>query len=131
MFILNHTCTVLIRQFDTMIYPEYKDKSRGFTSIWNMRVAFIIGAWTDHPRFSVPPSDKMRAHCLRIHLEPYKKGLLEGTFQANFDVHSAVEQFIDLYNCCYRQHYGTTWIISDWEVLTLKNVSCFAIVLDA
>ena len=115
-----------------MIYPEYKDKSKGITSYLNRGVAYLTGSGTDHPWFSVPPSDKMRAQCLRIHLEPYKKGLLEGTFQANnCDVHSAVEQFRDLYNCCYHQHYGTTWIISDWEVLTLKNVSCFAIVLDS
>ena len=106
-----------------MIYPEYKDKfGRGF-ALYLQGFVYSTGPETVHPRFSVPPSDKMRAQCLRIHLDPYKKQLLEGEFQANFDIHSAVEQFSDLYNCCFQQHYGTS-LFFDWEMFSLRNVSC-------
>lgn len=105
-----------------MIYPEYKDKSSGvLSSIWNKGVALFTRSGTNHPRID---SSKMRKQCLRIHLEPFKRKMLEGDFMAKFDIQRAVEPFVDLYECCAYQYYGTAGPdVHDWDMaIQLSNV---------
>ena len=112
LFISKSLSSALIRQFDTMIYPEIKDNS------WLNRAKYglsgIFGSGPDHPRFNVPPPHKMREQCLKIYLEPCKRRLLNGEFIANFDIQNVVMEFTDRYNCCAYQCYGHAFV-SDWD----------------
>ena len=112
--------SAFIKQFDTMIYPEIKDNS--WINRASDKITGFFGSGPDHPRFNVPSPYKMRMQCLKIYLEPYKRGLLSGEFDANFDIQNAVVHFTDLYYGCVYQYYGTTWHVSDWEQQPLINV---------
>ena len=100
-----------------MIFPEIKDSSwfnrakEGFSG--------LFGSGPDHQRFYVPDPFKMREQCLKIYLEPYKQGLFNGVFEANFDIQQAVMQFSDLYKNCVHQYCGTTERVSDWDISLL------------
>ena len=98
-----------------MIYPEIRDSSllnrakEGFFS--------FFGSGPDHQRFDVPDPFKMREQCLKIYLEPYKQGLFNGVFEANFDIQNAVMHFNDLYKNCVHQYCGTIARgVSDWDI---------------
>ena len=111
-----------IRQFDTMIFPEQKNKASGITGWVNRGVEFITGSGPDHPRFDVPSAYKMRLQCMKMYLEPYKRTLLRGEFQENFDISKAVTVITDLYKCCTHQYCGTSGAVHPWEI-SLNNVS--------
>ena len=117
--------SAIIKQLDTMIYPEIKDNS------WLNKARGLFGSGPDHPRFTVPSPHKMRMQCLKIYLEPYKRELLSGEFDANFDIQNAVVQFTDLYYGCVYQYYGTTQHVhvSDWDQHSLNNVRLIIIVV--
>ena len=107
-----------------MVFPEVKDKSgvvkRAATYVWGL----IVGSGSDHPKFSVPPSDDMRSMCMKIHLEPYKRGMLSGEFEGGFDVHRSVQDFTALYRCCLTQYCGKeTNAVNEWWIPRVKNVS--------
>ena len=115
--------TAQIRQFDTMIFPEAKDKSNIFKRTFTK---YIWRTGSDHPTFSVPHPDEMRRMCMEFHLEPVKSKLLTGqlTFKQGFDISEAVEHFIGLYQCCYCQHYACDEShVYHWEMKPIKNVS--------
>ena len=122
----------VVKQYDTIIYPEIKDKSSRFTAWYKEKkealASFFFGqddAEIEHSRFTVLSPYNMRLKCLNIFLEPYKSALLEGEFQENFDVSSAVTYLLDFYNCCACQYYGTSGpIVHDWNMYRLNNVSC-------
>ena len=125
--ILSVTCVNLhaevIKQFDTMIFPEVKDKSnivkRTAASVWN----WFVGSGSDHPKFTVPHSDDMRSVCMKIHLEPYKNGMLSGEFKGGFDVYRSVQGFTALYECCLTQYCGKeTYAVNDWEISRIQKV---------
>ena len=120
--IIIYLYTAQIRQFDTMIFPEAKDKYNIFKRTFN-KILWRTGS--DHPTFSVPPPDEMRCICLDFHLEPVKGKLLTGQFEEGFDISEAVEHFIGLYQCCYCQYYACTELyVYEWKIMTIKNVSC-------
>ena len=108
-----------VKQFDTMIYPELKDNS------WRNRardgITGFLGSGPVRPRLNVPTLYKMRRQCLMIYLEPYKRRLLDGEFEVNFEIQNAVVQFTELYNSCVYQYYGSTRSVFDWDY-SLKNV---------
>ena len=117
--------TAVIRQHDTMIFPEAKDKDnifvRGFTSL----VGYFTGSssGSDHPKFKVPRPDKMRSMCLEIYLNPSKKRLLSGSFKAKWDISKAVEGFVSLFQSCYCQYYGASEIsCQEWKISGIRNV---------
>ena len=113
-------CTAKIRQFDTMIFPEAKDKS----NIIQTLKKYIWRTGSDHPTFSVPPLDEMRRMCMEFHLEPVKNKLLAGQFKEGFDISEAVEYFTGLYQCCYCQYYACVEShVYDWKMMAMKNVS--------
>ena len=121
----------VVKQCDTIIYPEVKDKSSRIVAWYKEKKEalsnFFFGqdAEIEHSRFNVPSPYHMRVKCLNIFLEPYKSTLLEGVFQENFDVFLAVTYLMDFYNCCACQYYGTSGpIVHDWNMSGLKNVSC-------
>ena len=114
----------LIRQFDTIIFPEAKDKS----ATWPKRFwAFFTRSGPDQPKFEVPTPEKMRSKCLEIHLDPYKKQMLSGTFEEKFEICTAVEGVITLFQCCLCQYYGTGEVSDNypWEIARVKTVSLF------
>ena len=128
--ILSGTCVNLhaevIKQFDTMIFPEVKDKSGIVKRAANYLIGWIPGVelGSDHPKFTVPPPDDMRRVCMKIHLEPYKKRMLSGEFEGGFDVHKSVQDFTALYQCCLMQYCGKdTFAVRDWRIGRVQNVS--------
>ena len=121
--------TAQIRQFDTMIFPEAKDKSNIFKRTFN-KILWRTGS--DHPTFSVPPPDEMRHICMEFHFEHVKGKLLTGQFEEGFDIFEAVEHFTGLYQCCYCQYYACTELyVYEWEVKPIKNVSYSLLVVKA
>ena len=128
--ILSGTCVNLhaevIKQFDTMVFPEVKDKSGIVKRATNYLFGWIpgVGSGSDHPKFTVPPPDDMRRMCMKIHLEPYKKGMLSGVFEGGFDVHRSVQDFTALYQCCLTQYCGKeTNAVNEWGIDRIQNVS--------
>ena len=120
-WIFCHVAT--IRQFDTMIFPEQKNKASGLSGWYNKGVEFLTRSGPDHPRFDVPSAYKMRLQCMKMYLEPYKKTLLRGEFHKNFDISNAVTIITDLCNCCTCQYCGTSVAVHPWEFSSLNNVS--------
>ena len=128
--VLSGTCvnlrTDVVKQFDTMVFPEVQDRSnivkRTAAYVWELISG--AGSGSDHPKFTVPPSDDMRSICMKIHLEPYKNGMLSGEFEGGFDVHRSVEDFTALYRCCLSQYCGKeTFAVREWRIGRVQNVS--------
>ena len=117
--------TDVVRQFDTMVFPEVKDKSNIFKRTKNYVLEWIgVGSGSDHPKFAVPLPDDMRSVCMKIHLEPYKNGMLSGEFEEGFDVHRSVQDFTAVYQCCLMQYCGKeTYAVKDWRIGRVQNVS--------
>ena len=122
-----------MRQYDTIIYPEVKDKSSRLAAWYKEKkeafASFFFGqdddAEIEHSRFTVLYPYNMRVKCLNIFLEPNKSTLLEGEFQENFDVSLAVTYLLDFYNCCVHQYYGNSGSsVHDWNIPGLNYVSC-------
>ena len=130
-FILSgNTCVNLhadvIKQFDTMVFPEVQDRSnivkRTAAYVWELISG--AGSGSDHPKFTVPPSDDMRSMCMKIHLEPYKNRMLSGEFEEGFDVHRSVQDFNALYQCCLMQYCGRDiFPVNEWKIGRVQNVS--------
>ena len=116
----------VVRQFDTMIFPEVKDKSGVVKRAANYLIGWIPGVelGSDHPKFTVPLPDDMRSTCMKIHLEPYKKGMLSGEFEGGFDVYRSVQDFTALYQCCLVQYCGKEIdAVNDWRFSRILIVS--------
>ena len=61
---------------------------------------------------------------MKIHLEPYKNGMLAGEFEGGFDVYRSVQDFTALYQCCLTQYCGKeTCAVNEWRIFRIKNVS--------
>ena len=109
--------TAHVRQFDTMMYPEKKNKGT-LTGI----VEFFTGSGPDHARFDVPQPYKMRLQSMKIHLEQYKAVLLRGQFESKFDIPKAVGIINDIYQCSARQYCGISGSnVNHWEFSNLLN----------
>ena len=108
-----------------MVFPEVKDKSGIVKRTTNYLLGWIgVGSGSDHPKFSVPPPEDMRSICLKIHLEPYKNGILSGMFKGGFDIHRSVQDFTALYQCCLTQYCGKeTYAVNLWKISRIQNVS--------
>ena len=116
----------VVRQFDTMIFPEVKDKSGIVKQAANYLFGWIPGVelGSDHPKFAVPPPEDMRSTCMKIHLEPYKNGMLSGKFKGGFDVYRSVQDFAAFYQCCFTQYCGKdTDAVNNWRIPRIQNVS--------
>ena len=112
-----------ILQFDTMIFPEVKDKSNIFKRFIN----YAFGATSNPPEFSVPPIDEMRQQCMTHYLDPFKYQLLTGQFKENFELFEVVDNFAELYQCCLCQYYGCSESqnqIYPWKEPKINVVSC-------
>ena len=116
----------VIRQHDTMIFPEAKDKSNIIVQKFKDLKDYITGSsGSDHPRFKVPATDKMRSMCLDIYLDAFKKTLLSGNFKENWEICKGAEGFATLFRSCYCQYCGNTefshqdWIISRINIVRL------------
>ena len=108
----------VIKQFDTMVFPEVKDKSSFVRRTTNFVWGLIAGS--DHP---VPLPDDMRSLSMTIHLEPYKNKMLTGVFEGGFDVYRSVQNFTALYQCCLTQYYGKETSAVKWKISRIQNVS--------
>ena len=118
--------TDVIKQFDTMVFPEVKDKSNIVKQTATFFWGLITGSESesDHPKFYVPPPEDMRKICMEIHLEPYKNGMFSGVFEEGFDVHRSVQDFTALYQCCLIQYCGKeTHSVNKWRISRVPNVS--------
>ena len=61
---------------------------------------------------------------MKIHLEPFKNGMLSGVFEGGFDVYRSVQDFTALYQCCLTQYCGReTYAINEWRIYRIQNVS--------
>ena len=115
----------VVKQFDTMVFPEVKDKPNIVKRTTNYVLEwFGVGSGSDHPKFAVPHPEDMRSMCLKIHLEPYKKGMLAGEFKGGFDVYRSVQDFTALYQCCLTQYCGKeTYAVNEWGIDRIQKVS--------
>ena len=120
--------TEVVKQFDTMVFPEVKDKSNIVKRTTNYVLEwFGVGSESDHPKFAVPPSEDMRSICMKIHLEPYKNGMLSGEFEGGFDVYRSVQDFTALYQCCLMQYCGKEiYTVNEWEISRIQKVNIIA-----
>ena len=57
-----------------------------------------------HNTFTVPEANWMRQESLNIHLQPTKKILLEGDYYPRYDVSSATDGVVSLFDCSYHQY---------------------------
>ena len=109
-----------------MVFPEVKDK---FTMIVKRTTNYVLewfgyGSGSDRPKFTVPHPEDIRSICMKIHLEPYKNGMLSGVFEEGFNVYRSVKRFTAFYHCCLTQHCGKeTNAVNRWIIPRVSNVS--------
>ena len=114
----------VVNQYDTMVFPEVKDKSNIVKRTTNYVLEWLgVGLGSDHPNFT--PED-MRSICMKIHLEPFKNGMLSGVFERGFDLYWSVQGFTALYECCLTQYCGKETAVK-WRIPRVLNVSIFQI----
>ena len=106
-----------------MIFPEARDKSNIFSQAITRVIQIFTGPGYDHPRFKVPPPDKMRCMCLEIHLVPLKNIMLSGDFSEGFEVCLAVEAFVSLFQCCLTQYCQKGQYRNEWKISKVNEVS--------
>lgn len=116
----------VVNQFDTMVFPEVKDK---FAMIFKRTTNYVLewlgyGSGSDHPKFTVPHPEDMRSICMKIYLEPYKNEMMSGVFEKGFNVFFSVKGFNTLYRCCLTQCCGKeTYAVDKWKIPRVSNVS--------
>ena len=116
----------LYRQFDTIIFPEAKDKSnifmRGLKRGWELMTG-VGSSETDHPKFTVPDVSDIRNRCLDIYLQTPRNTILNGSYPEYFEIKEITENCFSLFQSCFLQlteHRGRS---HDWNIPEVKNVS--------
>ncbi len=90
------------RQYDTMICPETGKVTR--KDKWLGRVKEKVGAKKPQgEEILIPPSHVMRQICMEHFLISSRELFLEGNFYKSYDVSTATNGFVHLYNLCYNQ----------------------------
>ena len=114
------------RQFDTIIFPEAKDKSsivvRGFKKGW----AWLTGSaspGTGHPEFNVPDVLHIRNECLNFYLQSAKDVILNGSYPEYFEIKEITEKCYVLFHSCYLQRTEHRGSSHDWIMYSVRNVS--------
>ena len=97
-----------IRQFDTMVFPEVKDRRNIIGRVFE----FFSGS----SEFKVPAPSQMRTTCMEIHLSPTRNILVTGEYIEKFEF--AVDGCVGLFHCGYVQYcdyYGgeREWVIKE------------------
>ena len=84
-------CTGVYQQYDTMVYPNKRDKS-----FWQK---FTFGYFSrSEQEFTVPTPDTMRKECLNFYLTTYHELLSEGNFPAQCDINQFIRNIQHIYN---------------------------------
>ena len=99
-----------IRQFDTMVFPEVKDRRNIIGRVFE----FFSGS----SEFKVPAPSQMRTTCMEIHLTPTRNIVVTGEYIGKFDIKSAVDGCVGLFRCGYVQYcdyFGGehAWVIKE------------------
>lgn len=93
----------VVKQYDTYILPEVKDKSI-ISKLWG-----YIWPWKSDV------ADEMRVKCFTFYLNPLKALLLKGKFHSSFDVEPAVMRFLAVVNSSVCQYYGDASKVHEME----------------
>ena len=118
------------RQYDTLVLPATKEKPT-FIS----KTAEKLGKWMSsvqdspeltkkHNTFTVPEANWMRQESLKIHLQPTKEIFLEGDYYPRYDISSATDGVVNLFDCSYHQYIsvGQQQFHYDWTTDSVRQV---------
>ena len=105
---------------DTFIFPKSRVKPTVIKKTPNF-TSWISGDST--VTLNIPEPSWMMQMCLEIHLIPFKELFLEhSTFDKNYDISTASNELVQLFQTCYYQHILNGKKQQKWRLHSVKEV---------
>ena len=121
------------QQFDTIVLPATKEKPTFISKTAAKVTKWISDVFTTqdtpehtkkHNKFEAPEANWMRQESLEIHLQTTKKIFLEGDYYVGYDISTASDGVVNLFDCSYHQYisFGQQQFRHDWTTDSVRQV---------
>lgn len=91
-------------QYDTLILPKLPSTSLLTTTV-QLFSSFVRGSTQNETpeKLPIPGENVIRKLCMEYFLLPSKELFIKGNFYEKYDISSATDRFVHLYECCFKQ----------------------------